>query len=37
MFYENVSWDGDIKKNLERYTNCKHCFDFGLSLCLFGL
>ena len=24
MIYENVLWDGNIKKNVGRYTNCKH-------------
>jgi len=33
MFYENVSWDGNIKKNnLRRYTNCRHCIPVDLIL-----
>jgi len=32
MFYENVTWDGNIKKKLERYTNCKHCIAVDLIL-----
>jgi hypothetical protein len=31
MFYENVSWDGHIKKEkIGRYTNCNHCIAVDL-------
>jgi hypothetical protein len=31
MFYENVSWDGNIKKEkIGRYISCKHCIAVDL-------
>ena len=32
MFYENVTWDGYIKKKLGRYTNCIQCIAVVLIL-----
>jgi hypothetical protein len=32
LFYENVAWDGNIKKTLGRYTNGKHCLAVDLIL-----
>ena len=32
MLYENVPWDGNIKKKLGRYTICKHCIAVDLIL-----
>ena len=33
MFYEKVTWDGNIKeKTSGRYTNCKHCIVVDLIL-----
>ena len=32
MCYGNASWDVDIKNNLGRYTNWKHCIVIDLIL-----
>jgi hypothetical protein len=30
LFYENVTWDGNIKKKIRTIYNCKHCIAVDL-------